>query len=377
MRRMSIPMLVLVVAAGFGSANAQTQNLTQSQNQQRGTLETTVTGTIVHVDAKSLVLRTDTAEERRYTLNSQTTKPADLKEGSRVQVTSNAPTSGKQAGTLMATRITMALGTTSGSLTGDKSWGTGSTGSTGSASSGSAGMRLGTTDTRNPSGTIVSMDNQTLVLRTDQGERRYMIRSEFHAPQNLQPGSRVRVVLDDQMMVSGISPFTGDDISRSGMGETGTQNDRDWMGTGSTAGAQNDRMGTSLSDSRYPSQPTERVGLGQTKTVSGTVVSIDDQKLVLRTDAGKRHEFVLSSLALPLQNLQEGNKVQVTYKEDGYEMAATRIQSLDTTSARVDADRYGRSDSLPRTASPLASYGLAGLLALAGALAVRFFIKVR
>lgn len=123
--------------------------------------------------------------------------------------------------------------------------------------------------------------------------------------------------------------------------------------------------------------------------VSGTIVSVSDDVIVVRTDAGETMRFNRDSSVNVPSNLQAGTRVSVEYNRLTAEnMQLTRIALADDADARrTTGDRattsgtsgsgnnatnnntYG--SALPQTASPLVLMAFAGLVSLGGALALR------
>jgi lipid-binding SYLF domain-containing protein len=108
-------------------------------------------------------------------------------------------------------------------------------------------------------------------------------------------------------------------------------------------------------DTKYsaPSKTVADTTYSKNDHVTGRVVSVSESRLSIDTSSGER-SFTLNDSTLKPTQLRAGNEVSVEYDDA---LVATRI------------DREGE---LPRTASPLALYGLAGVLSLLGAAAMRF-----
>lgn len=126
-----------------------------------------------------------------------------------------------------------------------------------------------------------------------------------------------------------------------------------------------------------------------TTTTSGTVVSANNDALVIDTASG-RVTFMLDSMLdrVRYNDLKPGSVVVVTHKMDvqGINKVATDISvtteppatstytdqtKTTTTTTTTTDDRYAASDRLPATASPLVKVALLGLAALAGGWAWR------
>ena len=131
-------------------------------------------------------------------------------------------------------------------------------------------------------------------------------------------------------------------------------------------------------------------------TITGTVVSVTDEVLVLRTDRGNLTFDLDKSTEMPA-GIAVGNQITVSYdsddkpedKMDARKIVMTPASSTvapatpapttpaPTTSApeaapQASAPAYeGETGELPATASPLPLFGVAGLLALAGGLLLR------
>lgn len=156
---------------------------------------------------------------------------------------------------------------------------------------------------------------------------------------------------------------------------------------------------------------TDQTGTpNQGTTISGSIVSISNDVIVIRTDAGETMRFNRDASANVPSNLMAGNRVTLEYDRIAADnMRVTSIELVDDAdtrgTTRVD-DRPATSpgaatpgattpgtttpgsttgerattpstttttgyDRLPQTASPLVMVGLAGLVSLGGALALR------
>ncbi|MCA1789592.1 MAG: LPXTG cell wall anchor domain-containing protein [Thioalkalivibrio sp.] len=128
--------------------------------------------------------------------------------------------------------------------------------------------------------------------------------------------------------------------------------------------------------------------------VSGSIVSVSDDVIVVRTDAGETMRFNRDSSVNVPSNLTAGTRVSVEYNRlTADNMRLTRIALADdadtrrttgdraTTSGTTGNNTYGSGNAaddnttgysrLPRTASPLMLMALAGLVSLGGAMALR------
>ncbi|HEX2253751.1 MAG TPA: LPXTG cell wall anchor domain-containing protein [Thermoanaerobaculia bacterium] len=161
----------------------------------------------------------------------------------------------------------------------------------------------------------------------------------------------------------------------------------------------------------------DRIGRAETGTLRGTVVLIDPQNLIVETAEGDRAFAIDADTRLPdvltdenvEWDLVEGFPVEVTYRpgdpgelrivdslsvlpvesqENGAAAttasttpsgdtrgtttaAATTTADLQTRADAEERTQLARASTLPSTASPLPWIGLAGLLALGGAFALR------
>ena len=123
------------------------------------------------------------------------------------------------------------------------------------------------------------------------------------------------------------------------------------------------------SETGYATRGSEPAAAGA--SVSGEVVSIQGDRLVLDTDSG-RQTIVLGDLTERPSDLREGIHVTVNRRPDGaasaivIDRSASGSQLAQARSA--DRDRNGQTvserESLPATASPLPLIGLGGLMAL-------------
>lgn len=130
---------------------------------------------------------------------------------------------------------------------------------------------------------------------------------------------------------------------------------------------------TSFAQSNYPqtgNNPTQ-------SSVSGTVVSMNDDTIVLRTAMGE--ETYRLSTGVDRSGMVVGNQVTVWYDAPmsaGERPTVTRVAAGDasaTTPRTTTADDVSRTtteDELPATASLLPLLGLLGLLALVGSVAI-------
>lgn len=98
------------------------------------------------------------------------------------------------------------------------------------------------------------------------------------------------------------------------------------------------------------------------EVATGAVVSTSSDSLIVDTETGQQ-VFVLDPAALLPQPAMAGSVVTVKYRTDDLgNKVATEI-TVERTAEEMEA--------LPQTASPLPLVALGGLLALAGALALR------
>jgi hypothetical protein len=121
-------------------------------------------------------------------------------------------------------------------------------------------------------------------------------------------------------------------------------------------------------------------------SVSGTVVSSDENLLVIRTDAGQEMTFDVEPSTLTVNRPPAGQRIEVKYEVDNGRNRLVRIvtdgagstggsgaRTSDlgtTTNARDSAGR-----DMPATASPLALIALGGIAALGSGTALRVFLK--
>jgi hypothetical protein len=139
-----------------------------------------------------------------------------------------------------------------------------------------------------------------------------------------------------------------------------------------------------LATAGYAQQATEQSATMIAGTsVSGTIVSVSNDVIVVRTDAGETMRFNRDTSVIVPSNLAVGNRVSVEYNRIATDnMRLTRI-ALDNTAggsstynsttgnATTDNNTTSGYSSLPRTASPLVMLAFAGLASLGGALALR------
>ena len=146
-----------------------------------------------------------------------------------------------------------------------------------------------------------------------------------------------------------------------------------------------------LATAGYAQQATDQSATMITGTsVSGTIVSVSNDVIVVRTDAGETMRFNRDASVNVPTNLAVGNRVSVEYNRIASDnMRLTRIAldntaggsstynsttgTYNSTTGNATAGNNSTSDyaSLPQTASPLVALGLAGLVSLGGALALR------
>ena len=146
-----------------------------------------------------------------------------------------------------------------------------------------------------------------------------------------------------------------------------------------------------LATAGYAQQATDQSATMITGTsVSGTIVSVSNDVIVVRTDAGETMRFNRDAAVNVPTNLAVGNRVSVEYNRIASDnMRLTRI-ALDNSAAVSGSNTYSSStagnnttgnstssnstsgySSLPQTASPLVMLAFAGLASLGGALALR------
>jgi LPXTG-motif cell wall-anchored protein len=124
-------------------------------------------------------------------------------------------------------------------------------------------------------------------------------------------------------------------------------------------------------------------------TITGTVVSMDGEVLVLSTDRGNLTFDLDKSTEMPATAIAVGNRITVSYDSDDKpedKMDARKIvmapatttptptvtPTAPSTPAPQPTPSYDdTSDELPATASPLPLLGIVGLLALSGGLLLR------
>lgn len=132
---------------------------------------------------------------------------------------------------------------------------------------------------------------------------------------------------------------------------------------------------------------TQSATLTPGTAVSGSVVSVSNDVVVVRTDAGETMRFNRDATVTVPSNLMAGNRVTVEYNRiTADNMRLTRIELDDNVDARgttaTDDRTYGTTNTttttnttgytrLPQTASPLVMWTIAGLALLGGALALR------
>lgn len=157
---------------------------------------------------------------------------------------------------------------------------------------------------------------------------------------------------------------------------------------------------------------TPGVQVEQETEITGTVVSVTDQLLVIRTDDGELELNVDANTEQPADQLQTGDRVRVWHRADETTGAAlaVRIERDDDMMAMADdptletdvtaetdiaieddddvtAEQdefgvtddeygYGQDDELPRTASSTPLAALLGTLTIAGAVGLRFAARL-
>lgn len=167
-----------------------------------------------------------------------------------------------------------------------------------------------------------------------------------------------------------------------------------------------------LASAAFAQQGTIQSGtLSPGTAVSGSIVSVSNDVIVVRTDAGETMRFNRDATVTVPSNLMAGNRVSVEYNRLAADnMRLTRIQlddnadvrrttSVDDSRGTTPATTYGTTTEdrattsgssgnsnynnsttdnsttgysrLPQTASPLVMLGFAGLVSLGGALTLR------
>jgi len=131
--------------------------------------------------------------------------------------------------------------------------------------------------------------------------------------------------------------------------------------------------------------------------VSGTVVSVNDTILVVKTDSGEELTFDLDSATIRPAVVRVGSRIDVEYHAMNGRNHAAQIRSVGDTNPSYNnppATNYNNPPSstpsttssnyqsssterLPRTASPIAMIGLTGLTALSSGLGLRFWSRRR
>jgi outer membrane lipoprotein SlyB len=178
----------LMALALGGGLSAQTNNTNTANADQPQTMTSTATGTVVSSDSGSLVIDTGNGRQT-FMVDSSSNLPANLTPGSRVSVQYHT-LSGNQlhagsvsvlsGGTAPSTRETNP--TTENPPT--------TTGTTGSQATGTTGS-MGSTETI--SGTVVSSSPTALVIRTDSGQRRFVVDAQSTVPADVARGASVSV----------------------------------------------------------------------------------------------------------------------------------------------------------------------------------------
>jgi RNase P/RNase MRP subunit p29 len=101
-----------------------------------------------------------------------------------------------------------------------------------------------------------------------------------------------------------------------------------------------------------------------TSTLSGTVVAVSANELVIDTPSGRQRFIVDSNSTLPA-NLAAGTRVSVEYHRlEGDRRHVARVTTAAPESPRADAPPTLDDPTLPRTASPLLIVGALGLASL-------------
>lgn len=203
------------------------------------------------------------------------------------------------------------------------------------------------------SGTVVSSSDNSLTITMDSGQQMKFEIDKDHVmlPQNLRTGDRVEVTYN---------PLSGGKFQASHvMMASGTS------GVSRSNQDQNWQSGSSQSGSSMSTTP---------QRISGRVVTSDDNTLTITTDSGQRMTFQIDrDRVMVPQNLQAGNRVDVSFNPGtAGDYSATNITIASSTTS--PGSQYGTSGTgqLPGTASPLPLIGISGLLAVAGALGLRF-----
>lgn len=125
----------------------------------------------------------------------------------------------------------------------------------------------------------------------------------------------------------------------------------------------------------YDQDPAATQDMEKTNTVMGTVVSISPASLVVKMAGGDQMIFIRDMSSRVPTTLSAGDAIRVDYEtpEPGtFHATNVAIETAASNSAPVSQGATpNESTSMPKTASPLATVGLLGALALGGALAVR------
>jgi hypothetical protein len=144
-------------------------------------------------------------------------------------------------------------------------------------------------------------------------------------------------------------------------------------GTQSASQSGSQQYGTQPANQR--TQP-QQGAQGQHNKVTGRVVSVDAQKIVIETPKG-RESFTVdpTSTSVNLSNFQQGDQVTVMYAGTGADKKITSIQSAGESRASQRgsaSDTQPASQRLPKTASEVPFIGLVGLFMLAAAFGLRY-----
>ncbi len=115
--------------------------------------------------------------------------------------------------------------------------------------------------------------------------------------------------------------------------------------------------------------------MASAQTCVGTVVSVTDQKIVVRSDAGETMEFARDAYATSgwAQGIKTGDHVEVAYRSEADKLIASNVHMVGATSplpkpadpmatkAPGAAPEGEARSNLPQTGSDLPLLGLAGL----------------
>jgi hypothetical protein len=255
-------------------------------------------------------------------------------------------------------------------------------------------------------GTIVSVNDREIVVRTsDDTERTFNLKDDFNMPANFRVGDRIDVTFEDGWLSDTVvsihqagsgttaatrpsdasvmpsdSPSAGmrphEGMERPSDGSTADNRygeDRYGMDVPTDADRGNDPL-TDTDNDYDTSARTYSASTSGTK-LSGKIVSVNDEQIVLMTDAGERKVLIRDTGFEFPGDLREGSTVDVVYFDRNGQLVATNVVNTwdsDTESDTYAAEgRLGENERLPQTASFLPLFGLGGLLAVGAAALVR------